>query len=345
MADFIELNNDQRREKVNSDQRFSAFEQARQKASSYRGSLVWHTVSGVDHLVRSYYTSSGVRRQQVEGHRSPETEKKKADWEAARALAQETLAVRQEQLERQAAVNRALRLGRVPLLTARIIRALDNAGLLGAGIRIAGTNAIYAYEAAAGVFVDPGITTTEDIDLLMDARRALRIMAGDQVEDGTLINLLRKVDRSFERSQASFRAINRDGFLVDLIKPVPRPAWRTDRDVIGSGDGELVAAGIEGLAWLENAPPFEAVAIDEKGWPLRMIAPDPRVFAAHKLWVSKRADREPVKRRRDLAQAKAVAQLTVSYFDHLPYEANAIRSLPKAVFEDAKPLFMLGHGM
>lgn len=60
-----------------------------------------------------------------------------------------------------------------------------------------------------------------------------------------------------------------------------------------------------------------------------MIAPDPRAFAAHKLWVSKRVDREPVKRRSDLAQAKAVVRLTASHFDHLPYKANAIRLFPR----------------
>ena len=335
MIDFHELNNDQRREKVNSDQRFATLQQAQQKAKTYRGSLVWHTVSGVEHLMRSYYDSSGARRQKVEGRRSPETENHKADWEAAR----ETLAARQEQMERQSAINRVLRLGRVPFLTLRIIRALDNAGLLGAGIRIAGTNAIYAYEAAAGVFVDPGITTTEDIDLLMDARQSLRIVADDQVEDGILINLLRKVDKSFERSKSTFRAVNRDGYLVDLIKPIARLAWKQDRDAVGKSDDDLVAAGIEGLAWLESAPPFEAIAIDEKGGPLRMVAPDPRSFAAHKLWVSRRADREPIKRRRDFAQAEAVAQLTATYFEHLPFNATAMQALPKAVFESAKLMF------
>ncbi|RWI16763.1 GSU2403 family nucleotidyltransferase fold protein [Mesorhizobium sp.] len=111
-------------------------------------------------------------------------------------------------MERQSAINRALRLGRVPLLAARIIRTIDDAGILGKGIRIAGTNAIYAYEAAAGVFVDPGITTTDDIDLLMGARQSLRIMAETDIPDGALINLLRKVDRSFERSAATFRAVS-----------------------------------------------------------------------------------------------------------------------------------------
>lgn len=339
MPDFIALNNDQRREKVNSDQRFAALEQAKRRASGFRGSLVWHTVGNVEHLMRSYYVSNGVRRQKVEGPRSTRTETQKAEWDAARAAAQATLEARREQMERQSAVNRALRLGRVPLLTARIIRALENAGLLGEGIRIVGTNAIYAYEAAAGVFVDAGITTTEDIDLLMDARQSLKVVADNEIQDGALINLLRKVDRSFERSQSTFRAINRDGYLVDLIKPVARPPWKQDRDTVGQSDDELIATGIDGLTWIENAPAFEAIAIDEKGGPLRLVVPDPRIFAAHKYWVSQRADRAPIKRQRDLAQAHAVAQLTATYFEHLPYEAAALRMLPKVVFDAAVPLF------
>ncbi|MCF6109035.1 GSU2403 family nucleotidyltransferase fold protein [Mesorhizobium muleiense] len=270
VSGFTELNNDQRRAKVNSDQRFAALTAAQRKAKSFRGSLVWHTVNGVDHLMRSYYDSTGARRQKVEGRRSPATEAQKADWEVARASAQETLSARKAQIERQSAVNRALRLGRVPFLAAKIIRAIEDAGLLGEGIRIAGTNAIYAYEAAAGVFVDPGITSTEDIDLLMDARQSLRIVAGSNVEDGALINLLRKVDRSFERSSATFRAVNRDGYLVDLIKPLANPAWKQSRQAVGKANDELVAAEIAGWAWLENAPAFEAIAIDEKGGPLRL---------------------------------------------------------------------------
>ncbi len=339
MSDFIELNNDQRREKVNSDQRYEALRQASAKAKSFRGSLVWHKVGDVEHLMRSYYTSTGTRRQKVERRRSPEAEVIKAEWEAGRQAAQDLLAARKVQMDRQAAVNRALRLGRVPLLTARIIRAIDNAGLLGTGIRVAGTNAIYAYEAAAGVFVDPGITTTGDIDLLMDARRSLKILADGELKEGALIDVLRKVDKSFERTRSTFRAINRDGYLVDLIKPLPKPVWKESRERIGENADELVAAAIAGLEWLENARQFEAISIDEKGEPLRIVSPDPRVFAAHKLWVSQREDREPLKRQRDRAQAEAVAELTVMHFPHLPYAAAELSVLPKAVFDAAMPLF------
>ncbi|RWF12686.1 MAG: hypothetical protein EOS64_30255, partial [Mesorhizobium sp.] len=67
----------------------------------------------------------------------------------------------------------------------------------------------------------------------------------------------------------------------------------------------------------------------------------PRGFAAHKFWVSKRVDREPVRLRRDLAQAETVAELSTHYLEHLPYESGELRVLPREVFEDARGLFPL----
>lgn len=64
----------------------------------------------------------------------------------------------------------------------------------------------------------------------MDARRSLKILADGELKEGTLIDLLRKVDKSFERIRSTFRAINRDGYLVDLIKPLPKPVWKESRE-------------------------------------------------------------------------------------------------------------------
>ncbi|WP_024927499.1 MULTISPECIES: GSU2403 family nucleotidyltransferase fold protein [unclassified Mesorhizobium] len=116
---------------------------------------------------------------------------------------------------------------------------------------------------------------TEDIDLLTDARRSLTIKAGTNLEDGALINILRKVDRSFKRPSATFRAVNRDGYLVDPIKTAGEPGL--EEEPKGKGD-ELVAAEIVGLAWLENAFAFEAIAIDEKGDVLRLVCSRPSGF-------------------------------------------------------------------
>jgi hypothetical protein len=340
MTEFQELNPDQRREAVNTRQRYAAYREAVGRALSFRGSMVWTVTNGHEYLVRSHYEAAGVRRQTSLGPRSAQTEAIKRDYDHGRAEAQARVKNLKAVLDRQAAINRAIGLGRMPLIGARIIRALDQAGLLGSGIRVLGTNAIYAYEAAAGIRIDPGLTSTEDIDLLFDARAALTFAAREDLSPPSLLRLLQKVDHSFKRSTQTFRAVNSDGYLVDLIKPLRNPPWLDERERAGSDADDLLAVEIEGLVWHESAPAFEAVAIDERGEPCRIVATDPRVWTAHKLWLSKRDDREPIKRRRDQAQAEAIGRLVVEYMPHLPYAADDLKMLPKAVFDDAVPLFV-----
>jgi hypothetical protein len=339
--EFQELNNDQRREAVNTRQRYAAYQEAQAKADAYRGSMVWNTIKDHQYLVRSSYDKSGIRRQSSIGLRSPELEKIKLEYERGRAEAKSRLKEIRTVIDRQAAINRAVGLARVPLVGAKIIRALDNTGMLGSGIRVLGTNAIYAYEAVAGVQIDPGLTTTEDIDLLFDSRGGLTFVATEDISERSLLHVLQKVDHSFKKSNQTFRAVNRDGYLVDLIKPMRTPPWTADHGKIGADPSDLIAAEIEGLAWHESAPSFEAVAVDEKGEPLRIVATDPRVWAAHKLWLSKRSDRDPIKRKRDEAQARTIAQLVAKYLPHLPFVQEQMRMLPKEIFDEAEPLFML----
>jgi hypothetical protein len=338
--EFQELNNDQRREVINTQQRYAAYRDAQGKADIYRGSMVWNTIKGREYLLRSAYDKSGIRRQTSLGLRSSNLEKTKLEYEHGRAEANSRLKEIQTVMDRQAAINRAVGLGRIPLIGAKIIRALDDTGMLGSGIRVLGTNAIYAYEAAAGVQVDPGLTTTEDIDLLLDSRGGLTFAATDDISQRSLLRVLQKVDHSFEKAKQTFRAVNKDGYLVDLIKPMRTPPWVADNEKIGTDPSDLVAAEMEGLAWHESAPSFEAIAIDEKGEPLRIVATDPRVWAAHKFWLSKRPDRDPIKRKRDEAQASAIALLVAKYFPQLPFVPEQLKMLPAAIFDEAKPLFI-----
>lgn len=134
--EFQELNNDQRREVVNSQQRFRALRDAKEAYDAHRGSVTWVESKGHEYLARSYYDKAGLRKQSSLGARSPETEKMKADFEAKRAAAEDRLKNLRDTMGRQSAINRALGLGRVPLIGARIIRALDGFGMLGSGIRI-----------------------------------------------------------------------------------------------------------------------------------------------------------------------------------------------------------------
>ena len=84
---------------------------------------------------------------------------------------------------------------------------------------------MYAYEAAAGVFFESGLMATQDVDILWDVRSKLQLHAADKIELGGFLAILQQADRSFEPiRKRSFRAVNRKGYMVDLLKPEPRPA-------------------------------------------------------------------------------------------------------------------------
>ncbi len=339
MEPWADFNADQRREMVNSRQLFAALKQAYAQRKHSAGSMVWSATKGIDYLLRSWQPSPGQRRQRSLGPRSDKTEAIKRAFDEGRAEAEARLADLKIKLARQSAINRVLGLGRVPLMAARILRAIDEAGLADGPLTLVGTHALYAYEAAAGVMIDRAVTATEDVDLLFDSRAGLRFAAASEAPTDNLLRLLKRIDHSFDAPPGSFRAVNRDGYMVDLIKPLRHPPERADRDRLVEGAHDLIAVEIEGLLWLENAPRFEAVAIDEKGQPLRLSTIDPRVFALHKLWVSRQPSRDPVQRRRDAMQASAVARLVDAEFAHLPFDGDALRMLPRALVEEGRALF------
>jgi hypothetical protein len=97
-----------------------------------------------------------------------------------------------------------------------------------------------------------------------------------------------------------------------------------------------VAAEIHNLQWLLSAPKFSRVVIGEDGFPATMVAPDPRAFALHKLWVRQQDDREPVKKSRDQNQALAVAQLIIRYLPQYRFRTAELRMFPADVVQIAK---------
>lgn len=84
---------------------------------------------------------------------------------------------------------------------------------------------------------------------------------------------------------------------------------------------------IFGPAWLVNTPKVEAMPLDERGYPLRMVAIDPRLFARHKAWLSRRPEREALEARRDIEQARAAGTIAVRYL-RLPFDAKPLAAPP-----------------
>ena len=70
-----------------------------------------------------------------------------------------------------------------------------------------------------------------------------------------------------------------------------------------------------------------------------MIAPDPRAFACHKLWLADRDDRDAFKRRRDRAQAAAIVGMLARYRPDQTFEDSALDALPQPMRQRAQKLF------
>ena len=332
---------EQRRQLVDTVQMWEGWDATRLCQAGHRGSMAWRSVAGHDYLVR-IDGPANRRRPRSLGPRSPATERLHDDFvhgkQQARDAAQRMGARRHE----MAQVNRALRLARVPLPAAKVMRTLHGRGLLGRNVAVVGTNAIYAYEAAAGVFAASDMLVTGDLDILPDAHRKLRLRGNK--DPPVLLDLLREADRSFQAVGAGgFRAMNRDGYQVDLIKPMPHdPAFSAEPDAISSA-GDLQAAHIPNMRWIASAPKFTAMAVGEDGLPVPMACPDPRAFALYKLWMGTRdSTRDPLKRARDVQQAHAVAAIVNDHLPLLPFEPEHLSCFPKAAADLAAAASFFG---
>jgi hypothetical protein len=327
---LAELDLDQRRRFIDASQVFQAWRKAdREFRDAYRGSMHWKSVRGRQYLYRVI-----ERIPRSLGARSAETERIKADYTDQRSKLKRRLTSLAKRLEDMDTMNRAAGLGRLPTIAARILRKLDQEGLLGRHLFVVGTHSLFAYEAATGVIFDKGLTATGDVDLLWDVRQKLKLAMVDVRVEGVL-GLLRRVDRSFVTSTAPYRATNEDGYYVDLIRPM-QPNKMISSPTFSDAPEDLEAAAIAGQ-WLINAPKFEQIVMGADGRPLWVSCVDPRAFALHKYWLSKRPDREGIKRQRDARQARAAAQVATAYLG-LEFNAKDLSALPIAMVRGAKEL-------
>jgi hypothetical protein len=309
------LSNQQRLHQVNTEQLFENYRAALGHAASYTYGMRWKRVRHTEYLFKDRDRRGNGKSL---GVRSAESEALLATFLAGRTVAQERQAQITEKIKEQARLNKALRLNRVPSVVARVLRELDRAGLYD-GFTVIGTQALYAYEAAAGAHFILELLASGDVDLLYDVRQKITVVS-DKLDGKGLLGLLKKADKTFECVRENgYRAANAGQFMVDLVIA---PSGMQARGEVTFAQPDLVATEVPGLQWLLNSPKLDAVAIDEEGWPVPMRVPDPRAFALHKVWLSSLSTREPLKKPRDLDQARAVAKLVQSQMPHLPFETT-----------------------
>ncbi len=326
MTRIIQLDYDSLRDAVDVRDRFDLFRDARRNARhSYGGSMKFERRGPAEYLIRRPY---GTSTRKSCGRRTPETEEMLEKFLDGKAQTQDRLSALRQQISDRARILRARGLGRVPSLTARIMRKLDDLNWLGTSLTILGTNALFAYEAMAGVRIETGLLATGDVDVLYDVRRRLRL-SGEVAGKG-LVGALQSVDRSFRKTpNKPYKAANREGYMVDLLEPLDHERiMHKGKARLSDHPDDLVAPTTKSSRWLLNTPKFEATAFDERGLPVRIVTIDPRVFALRKQWIVENdSTRDPVRRTRDEEQARIVAMIATRHLG-LSFEDPALSGLP-----------------
>lgn len=280
----------------------------------WTGRLRWKTARGNDYLIRMPHGSdSGVSL----GRRAEETEKL---FEAGKAAE----AGMKSAWNRLLVQGRMLKASRVPTIESfagDVLRNLDASGLLGSHVRIVGSNALPAYEMAAGVRLDPDLHATEDFDVTWVSN------ATKVPPPAELLDVLRRGDAMWTVNQEkTFQLRNARQEMVEvLIAPSLRSAYR--------GSGALVPVDTVGQDWLLMGTPVERVVVDLQGKPARIVAPDPRIFALHKLVISGDLTRRADKRHKDRRQGEAILALVTTRLPEYPMGKAWVKGLPEPLRE------------
>lgn len=330
---FADLSPNQAKAFVDAEQLYRAQQDTREKMQPYKGGMHWKTIRGQQYLYRTL-DSKGTAKSL--GPRSEVTEALHVQFHQRRGELAQRLAVQQQRLDEQCRMLKALRIGSAPRVLAEVCRAFCKHDLMGKNVLIIGTGALYAYEALAGVRLQGDITATQDMDVLFKHQSRLTAVARGIGPDG-LMGVLKSVDKTFEISQTQpFRAINEDGYMVDLIRQTPKPPWKSAPHNLGEKDA-FVATDIANMHWMLSSPRIRQFAVADNGLPFELAVPDPRAFVLFKGWLSQQPDREPVKRKRDAAQARVLARLLLERLPQFPMAWDSLKSFPKAVISTSAP--------
>ena len=302
--DFVELTEDQLRQFIDAEAAFRALEEAQRNAREVRGSMFWRVVKGQDYLIRA---TAGAKQQSL-GARSTETEKIHHRFTERKSALQARVKSLAGTLERQRRLNLALRVGRAPNLLVKILNSLQAQGIA-SHFMVVGTHALYAYEAAAGARITPDALATQDVDLLFDTRNRLAFFSRLAADDVSLVQVLRKADKSFQiREDQKQTAVNDKGFEVDIIRRMAR-----DGDPhplrMSHHEEDLWAVQVPSGDKMLGAARFSQVIVSTNGSMARLVTVAPRSFVKLKQQLSKAASRDPRKRGKDAQQARLVQAL------------------------------------
>lgn len=308
---FVELSEQQRRQLIDAESLFQVLEKTEEEAWRHRGSMFWREQAGRRYLVKL----SPDSRQRSLGPESPETHVTHDRFMTRKAEVEARLKDMRAQLDVMQRMNRALRVGRTPDVIVDVLNVLAKARVA-EHFLLVGTNALYAYETAAGVRLRPEVMETRDADFLFDTSQRAQFLAVMNERGASFMDLLRKADKSFERHPVdNHTAVNSKGYEIDLLRRFPPPELEKQEHPLQmtSSEDDLWAVRASTGQRLLSVPRMKQVVIGTSGRMATVQTVHPLAFARIKRRLALDPSREARKAKKDALQAEMVEQLVHQY--------------------------------
>lgn len=305
------FSDEQSRMLVNLRQRYEVWMDAMRDLASLPYDLRRKRINGHDYLYRIFDRGGNGKSL---GPMTTDREAEFAKYHAAKDALQARVSGLRPALAESGALYRALRLPQLSSDAGPILRESDRRNLLGSHLLVVGTNAIAAYMIEAnGKIVLPD--ETEDFDFAW--------VAQDPAEDERRVwDMLKAVDPTFTvNSERDFQARNAKAYEVELLVAPSRASTLGGRD-------QPRPVPMPEQEWLLLGRPVDHVIGCRDGSPARIVAPDPRWFALHKLWMADQNKRNPLKRPKDHAQGLALLDAIAETMPHYQLNGGFEKSLP-----------------
>jgi hypothetical protein len=308
------FSDEQARALVNLRPRYEALIEAEQGLAQIPYNLVRKRVGEREYL---YEAIDRANNGKSLGPVSPQLEKRLADYQATKQDLQHRRATAAALVGEIGRLARPLRLPMLSSAAGEVLRELDRRGLLDGTVLVVGTNCLPAYALEAGGKIADAPDETEDFDLAW--------VAEQRSEQALLWAALKAVDPTFTvNSERQFQARNAKAYEVELLAAPSR---------IGTmaGQERPLPIPLPEQEWLLPGRRVDQVVPCRDGSAARLVVPDPRWFALHKLWLAKKPARNPLKRGKDRAQGIALLDAVAAAMPHYPLDADFVRSLPDAL--------------
>jgi hypothetical protein len=303
---------EQARALVNLAQQYDVWMQAEQVLHALPYNLVRKQVAGHAYL---YEITDRRNNGRSLGRFDTAAEARYDEYRSTKADARARRDAAWARLEVTCRLYRALRLPLIASEAGEILREADRRRLLGRQLLVVGTNAMPGYAIETGGFLRDVPDETQDFDMTWSA-----VVLPDGAQP--VWDMLKAVDSTYTvNTERPFQARNAAAYEVEILVAPSRLETMPGRD-------KPRPVPLEEQEWLLKGRSVDHVVVGRDGKPARIVAPDPRWFALHKLWMADKPSRSPLKKPKDRKQGNALLEAIQRQMPHYPLDQAFRAALP-----------------